>query len=340
MPGPRVLSGAVAAALVAAGAAATAQATRRHSRVTDEVQRRLADTTYQRLGDIGSVEALSVLPLVDRQVQRPELRGEPGVSYLVQAGHERLLFDTGLNLLGRSRSALVDNAEALGVDLAQVPAVVLSHQHQDHVGGVRAQRAGTFAFAGDPVEPKGLVAYAPLPLTHPSAEVRVTTRTTILAPGIAVLPPLQAALFWDGRPVLEQALAVNVRGLGLVLVSGCGHPGAPAMLDLVQQVLEIPLHGVIGGLHLPVHPWPRHLPQALLGSPRPPWRPLSDPDIDAAVRRLRAAGASLVAVSGHDSTPHTMGRFAAAFGPGFREIRVGDEIRIQRREGGRPALLH
>ena len=120
---------------------------------------------------------------------------------------------------------------------------------------------------------------------------------------MALLPPLPAALFWDGRPVLEQALAVNVRGVGLVLVSG--YPGTAAMLDLAQEVLESPLHGVIGGLRLPVHPWPRHLPQALTGSPRPPWRSLSDPDIDAAVRRLQAAGASLVAASGHDSTPYT-----------------------------------
>jgi 7,8-dihydropterin-6-yl-methyl-4-(beta-D-ribofuranosyl)aminobenzene 5'-phosphate synthase len=132
--------------------------------------------------------------------------------------------------------------------------------------------------------------------------------------------------------VLEQALIVNVRGAGLVLVSGCGHPGAAAMLNLAQQVLDVPLHGVIGGLHLPVHPWPRHLPQALTGSPRPPWRPLSDPDIDVAVARLRTAGASLVAVSGHDSTPHTMRRFAAAFGAGFQEVQVGDEISVEARQ--------
>jgi 7,8-dihydropterin-6-yl-methyl-4-(beta-D-ribofuranosyl)aminobenzene 5'-phosphate synthase len=332
MPGLRVVSGAVAAGLVAAGAAATAQAAVQHSRVVAEVQRRLADTTYQRLGDIGTVDALSVLPLVDRRVQRPGLRGEPGVSYLVRASREVLLFDTGLNLFGRSRSALVDNAEALGVDLAQVPAVVLSHQHDDHVGGVRARRAGSFAFSGDPIEPPGLLAYAPVHLQHPSAEVRVTTRATVLAPGIALLPPLPAALFWDGAPVLEQALVVNVRGVGLVLVSGCGHPGAAAMLNVAQEVLDVSLHGVIGGLHLPVRPWPRHLPQALTGSPRPPWRPLSEPDIDVAVTRLRAAGVSLVAVSGHDSTPHTMSRFAAAFGAGFREVQVGDEIRVEGRQ--------
>jgi len=58
---------------------------------------------------------------------------------------------------------------------------------------------------------------------------------------------------------------------------------------------------------------------------------LSDPDIDVAVARLQAAGVSLVAVSGHDSTPYTMRRFASAFRAGFREVQVGDEIRVQGR---------
>jgi hypothetical protein len=40
---------------------------------------------------------------------------------------------------------------------------------------------------------------------------------------------------------------------------------------------------------------------------------------------------TLVAVSGHDSTPHTMRRFAAAFGAGFREVQVGEEIRVEDR---------
>jgi hypothetical protein len=59
------------------GAAATAQAVVRHSRVVAAVRRRLEDTTHQRLGNIGTVDTLSVLPLVDRGVQRPGLRASP-----------------------------------------------------------------------------------------------------------------------------------------------------------------------------------------------------------------------------------------------------------------------
>jgi hypothetical protein len=72
-------------------------------------------------------------------------------------------------------------------------------------------------------------------------------------------------------------------------------------------------------------------PQAPDPSDASAHRSKSDPDIDDAVTRLRAAGASLVAVSGHDSTPHTMRRFAAAFGTGFREVKVGDEIHVHGR---------
>lgn len=45
----------------------------------------------------------------------------------------------------------------------------------------------------------------------------------MIGPGMAVLPPLPRMLFWIGY-VTEQVLVVNVRGFGLVLISGCGHP--------------------------------------------------------------------------------------------------------------------
>jgi len=81
-------------------------------------------------------------------------------------------------------------------------------------------------------------------------------------------------LFWIG-PVAEQALVVNVRGFGLLLVTGCGHPQIERILGVTEQVLDVPVRGVLGGLHLPVHPLGTPLvPQAVLGSPHWPWRPV------------------------------------------------------------------
>jgi hypothetical protein len=69
---------------------------------------------------------------------------------------------------------------------------------------------------------------------------------------MAVLPPLPRMLFWPGY-IAEQALVVNVRGFGLVLITGCGHPPIERMLGVAEQVLDVPIRAVVGGLHLPVH---------------------------------------------------------------------------------------
>ena len=58
---------------------------------------------------------------------------------------------------------------------------------------------------------------------HPRADIAVTTGPRVIAPVMAVPPPLPWMLFWAGY-ITEQALVVNVRGFGLVLISGCGHP--------------------------------------------------------------------------------------------------------------------
>ena len=59
------------------------------------------------------------------------LLGEWGWSILVEADGLRLLFDTGLSF------STVHNADAMGVDLATVDKMALSHGHVDHTGGLR-----------------------------------------------------------------------------------------------------------------------------------------------------------------------------------------------------------
>jgi 7,8-dihydropterin-6-yl-methyl-4-(beta-D-ribofuranosyl)aminobenzene 5'-phosphate synthase len=153
--------------------------------------------------------------------RRSGLAGEDGVSYLVRAGGMRVLFDSGLSG-GKSQSALVHNAQMLGAPLGDLDAVVISHLHLDHVGGLRAVRRRTFTFAAEALEPPGVPAYVPTGMHHPRADIAVTTGPRVIGPGMAVLPPLPRMLFWLGY-VTEQALVVNVRGFGLVLISCTPH---------------------------------------------------------------------------------------------------------------------
>lgn len=280
------------------------------------------------LRDLGEVDEVSIMPLVERlTVGDAGLIGEPGLSYLVRAGGRRVLFDSGLSG-GRARSALVHNAGTLGVDLGDLDAVVISHLHPDHVGGFRAARRRTFTFAGEALEPRGVPAHVPTDMRHPRAEVIPTTGPRVVAPGVAVLPPLPRMMFWLGL-VSEQAMVVNVRGFGLVLISGCGHPQIERMLGVTEQVLDVPIRAVVGGLHLPTHAAGTPLvPQAVLGSPYPPWHPIGERDVAHALDEIDARGPHLVALSGHDSTPWTFAQFGRRFGDRYGTVRVGEELRV------------
>jgi 7,8-dihydropterin-6-yl-methyl-4-(beta-D-ribofuranosyl)aminobenzene 5'-phosphate synthase len=88
------------------------------------------------------------------------------------------------------------------------------------VGGLGAICRPTFAFAAQALEPPGVPADVPTPMHHPRADIAVTAGPRVTAPAIAAPPRM---LFWAGH-LTEQALVVNVRGVGLVLISGCGHP--------------------------------------------------------------------------------------------------------------------
>ena len=61
--------------------------------------------------------------------------GEWGFAALVEADGHRLLFDTGAR-----PGTVLANARELGIDLAGVTDVVLSHHHGDHTGGLLTLR--------------------------------------------------------------------------------------------------------------------------------------------------------------------------------------------------------
>jgi hypothetical protein len=104
----------------------------------------------RRLANLADVDRLDVLALIERDVSRVGLRGEAGLSYRLTAGATSILFDCGLGT-GDAKTALAENAAALGFDLGAVDAIVISHRHRDHVRGTRQAARRTFAIARSPL---------------------------------------------------------------------------------------------------------------------------------------------------------------------------------------------
>lgn len=211
--------------------------------------------------------------LADNEVCRPGLTAEHGLSVLVETGGGVVLFDTGQ---GRG---LAGNAEALGVNLGQVHAIVVSHGHYDHTGGlatVLEQNPPARLFLHPAaVKPKFAKSGAP---PHREIGMPESCRKAVFAagervvwnrepaeivPGVHVTgeiprdaPPAAGRFFLDEecrRPdpfVDEQALWIETAE-GLIVLTGCAHAGLPATLDDCRRLSGgRPVAAVFGGFHL------------------------------------------------------------------------------------------
>jgi 7,8-dihydropterin-6-yl-methyl-4-(beta-D-ribofuranosyl)aminobenzene 5'-phosphate synthase len=274
--------------------------------------------------DLAPVKELTIMPLVDARAASDELAGEAGVSYLVEAGDTRLLFDLGLNAQKETPSPLQRNAAVLNVDLDTVDAVVISHGHQDHVGGLKAQMAHSFVLPSAQLEQRRVPAYVPEPMKHPTAELHVVESPQMIATGVATTGPISRALFVLGL-TLEQSLAVNLAGRGIVLIVGCGHQGVRRIVERAESLFDEPLYGLVGGLHYPITDLRF---QRVMSADRPLWKLMTKDDVLELIQYLKEKGLKQIALSPHDSCDWALNAFEDAWGSDFGVVMVGQEIRL------------
>jgi 7,8-dihydropterin-6-yl-methyl-4-(beta-D-ribofuranosyl)aminobenzene 5'-phosphate synthase len=156
-----------------------------------------------------------------------------GFSCLVEEAGGRVLFDAGFD-----GGLLLHNMAELGVEPRSVDAVVLSHPHWEHLGGL----ARFLEARGDvPLYvPEGIPRHLRIELSN-RADVTVTgtEEGSKVVPGVRTTPAL-------GGDLKEQALVVDA-GSGVLAVTGCCHPGFAPVLDAAS--LHGRVRGMLGGMH-------------------------------------------------------------------------------------------
>ena len=312
----------------------------RHQQGRREVAEQIANFEVEPVGEFGATKTLRILPLIEYHTADPSLRTEVGVSYLIETDDRRILFDVGHNAEWETPSPLQRNMQALGVDLASIDMVFLSHRHLDHVGGQHWAGRGTFSLGTDqpPFPNPDIQVVVPAGVSYPGVAPLVADRPMKLGNGIhttsvgttGTIPRQLAA----GR-IEEQTLVVNVEGLGGVLIVGCGHQPIANLVVRYEEAFSAPLYGIVGGFHLPVprgriHFGPLDV-QRRLASGDGVFSPLTMGEVDRVIAMLALREPGLVGVGSHDSSDEVIERMGAAFGDRFRHVRVGDPIRV----GGR-----
>jgi 7,8-dihydropterin-6-yl-methyl-4-(beta-D-ribofuranosyl)aminobenzene 5'-phosphate synthase len=217
--------------------------------------------------------------------ERDNLLAEHGFSALVtvetDGRRDAVLYDAGL-----SAEALGHNLEVMQIDARNLRALVISHGHADHHGGLEGlfRRFGKLRMPlvihpdawreRKVVLPSGLELHMPPPshndLDREGVDVleergpslliddRVlisgqVERSTDFEKGFPWQLARTAAGGWEPDPWIydDQNVIVNVKDRGLVVVSGCSHSGAVNVLRNARRLTgEHTIAGFIGGLHL------------------------------------------------------------------------------------------
>jgi 7,8-dihydropterin-6-yl-methyl-4-(beta-D-ribofuranosyl)aminobenzene 5'-phosphate synthase len=165
----------------------------------------------------------------------PGLATAWGFAALVESGGHTVLFDTG-----GDGPTLLANLAQLNVEPAPVEAIVLSHIHGDHTGGLDDFLA----------RHSRLTVY--LPRSFPAAFRDAVERRGARVETVGGARHLFASFHSTGElgdGTKEQALIVETAA-GLVVITGCAHPDIVEIARAARATLGKDIHLLMGGFHL------------------------------------------------------------------------------------------
>ena len=232
---------------------------------------------------IGSKQKVTRSPHYRNGVVAPPLVAEHGLSLLVRVFKDgrshSLLLDAGW-----SETGVLRNLKELEIPISEIEEIVLSHGHMDHHGGLKAflrERGTSIPIIVHPdvfLENRYLVSVQGEKIAFPlldedslkdlGAQVIKNQSPSLIASDLVMVSGQikRTTDFEKGLPnayvekggkverdciLDDQALIVNLKNKGLVIITGCSHAGIINTIYYAQEITgETAVHAVIGGFHL------------------------------------------------------------------------------------------
>ncbi len=178
---------------------------------------------------------LKISVLFNNIPMKSDLTTEWGFSCLVEGLEKTILFDTG-----GDGAILLANMKKMGIDPGAADLVLLSHYHGDHTNGLEKINEAN----------PHVAVYMPRSFPETFREsVKAAADRVIDVKEAAELFPGACSTGEMGDRIIEQSLVLD-RPDGLVVITGCAHPGIVDITRSAERIFNKKVRFVMGGFHL------------------------------------------------------------------------------------------
>ena len=210
---------------------------------------------------------MRIITLIENVVNGGNLQAEHGLSLYIETDKQKMLFDTGQS------SLFIKNAEKLGIDIAEINALVLSHGHYDHTGGLypflkKNSKAKVYTKAGIFIPHyRGRTRFLGTPYHENILETRLVfvDSVTEIAENIFIMPntdihhPVDTNFKGFNKKMgskfvpdeFDDELFLTIKQNDKInILTACSHRGISNICATATNYFKLPVGLILGGFHM------------------------------------------------------------------------------------------